>query len=138
MTSKHFIEKLMRPGTLVNVVPPVLLTLVVLGAGLSPGLPRVPLGIEWGDKVEHAIVFSMVAYCYMRAARHIWLRTEPAMVHARAAWAAAGLGAALELFQTLVPYRSAELLDLVADVLGVMLTWVVVRFTHGPVAESHG
>lgn len=128
----------MRPGTLVNVVPPIFLTLVVLGVGLAPSVPRVPLGIEWGDKVEHAIVFAMVAYCYMRAGRHIWPQAEPTLVHARAAWAALGLGATLEIFQALVPYRTAELLDLVADALGVLVSWLVVRFTHGSAVESHG
>jgi len=128
----------MRPGLLVNAAPAVVLTVAVLLAGLAPSVPRVPLTIEWRDKFEHAIGFAAVAYCYIRAARHIWPLALPSLVRGRAALAAVGLGAMLEILQAFVPYRTAEFLDFVADALGVLITLVVVRFTDGPVAESHG
>lgn len=128
----------MRPGLFLNVAPAVLLTLAVFVAGLLPSVPRIPLSIDWGDKIEHAGGFAVVSYCYMRAARRIWPAALPAFVHARAAWAAVALGAVLELLQALVPFRTAEFLDLVADALGVLITWVALRFADHSVAESHG
>jgi VanZ family protein len=131
-------EGLMRPGLIVKVGPPALLTLVVLGAGLAPSVPRVPLAIEWADKVEHAIVFSLVAYCYMRAARHIWPQALPSLLRVRAAFGAVALGASLEILQALVPHRTAELLDLVADAVGALIALVAMRFSDDSVATSHG
>jgi|SRR5690349_18435279 VanZ family protein len=131
-------DDVMRPGLFLNVAPAVGLTLAVLVAGLLPSVPRVPLGIEWGDKIEHAIGFAVVSFCYMRAARRIWPAASPSITHARAAWAAVALGASLELLQALVPFRTAEFLDLVADSFGVLVTWGALRLIDSSVAESHG
>lgn len=67
------------------------------------------------DKVEHALAFAALAFVFLRAYRHqvIWVITG-----------CVAFGVGIELVQYFIPWRSAELADLVADIVGVLLGWM--------------
>lgn len=73
------------------------------------------------DKLMHFIGFAIAAWLWCRAYRHLYPGAPARTVALRGGLASAGLGALLELWQALLPYRSAELLDWVADALGAGL-----------------
>jgi VanZ family protein len=85
-------------------------------------LPMAPPGAEKvSDKTLHAIAFGIFAWLASRAAR--FLRPAGSSANALLAGFAASvaLGGGLELWQMLLPYRSAEWLDFVADAVGALL-----------------
>lgn len=81
--------------------------------------PHVIGSVAFGDKIGHALAFAllMLWYAQLYAGRERRL-------------CAAGLvlfGALIEVLQTLVPYRSGDLWDLLADTLGVGLGYLLAR-----------
>jgi VanZ family protein len=85
-------------------------------------LPMAPPGAEKvSDKTLHAIAFGIFAWLASRAVRFL----RPAGSRAGALLvgfaASVALGGGLELWQMLLPYRSSEWLDFVADALGALL-----------------
>lgn len=89
---------------------------------LFGSIPQGPPGAQrLNDKALHFIGFALAAWLWCRAFRHL-APAAPARTAALRGWlASAGLGALLELWQALLPFRSAELLDWVADALGALL-----------------
>jgi VanZ family protein len=101
-----------------------------------------PSGFELSDKALHAAVYALLAWLLLRAllgARHMAL--------ARAAWWAflvsALYGATDELHQGLVPSRTMEWGDWLADVAGAAtvflllpVVWAAARFRGTPVIRS--
>lgn len=85
-------------------------------------IPQGPPGVQrLNDKLLHFIGFAVASWLWCRALRHL-APAAPARVAAlRGGLVSTGLGALLELWQALLPYRSAELLDWVADALGALL-----------------
>lgn len=106
-----------------RVVPLVVYTVFIFVMGSLP-----TKGGKGGisDKVLHAVAFgvlvplSFTAIGYF-AAQRAWLRRL-----AFAVLYSAALGGLLELWQGLLAYRSQELLDFVADVVGALLGALVV------------
>lgn len=91
--------------------------LVGLVLALSPPQAVPPTG--W-DKANHAIAFAVLAVLGFAA------------YPARAAGVLAGLlayGALIELLQGLTAYRSAEALDLLADGVGLVFGWTLMRLS---------
>ena len=84
--------------------------LVVALLPAPQGIASVPLG----DKIGHFLGFTALVLWYAQ----IYPRPVDRL---RCVLGAIGLGALIELLQILVPYRSAELLDLLADALGAAL-----------------
>lgn len=77
-------------------------------------LPPIPLDISYTDKIEHAVAFALM----MLYAGMLFPRDRR--------WAALGLliyGIKVEMLQLLVPWRSAEWLDIAADAAGIGLGW---------------
>lgn len=115
-----------RPrGLWLDVVPAVVYLGVLFWFGLIP-LKRLP-GPEFAlaDKVWHAAAFGGLGLLLTRVA--LFLRRPGGSA---ALWGAAGatlLGGALEVLQSLTPYRSADLADFVADALGALLVYLVLR-----------
>lgn len=73
--------------------------------------PKVIGSVAFGDKIGHLVAFAalMLWYAQLYAGRDRW----------RCALALVGFGALIELLQALVPYRSADGWDLLADAVGV-------------------
>ena len=77
--------------------------------------PRPPdLGIEHGDKLGHFAAYGAVTF---------WFGQLYARLATRAAYATGfiAMGVALEFVQRALGYRSFEVLDMVADAIGVVL-----------------
>jgi VanZ family protein len=80
---------------------------------------------ELADKVWHLVAFGGLAALLSRAAVYFG---RPAAVAARdAAGVALALGGLLELLQSLTEYRSADWADFLADALGIVLAYTVLR-----------
>jgi VanZ family protein len=103
----------------ISVWPAWLCTLLILVIG---SIPQGPPGAQrLNDKLLHFVGFAFAAWLWGRACRALW-PAAPARTHAvRGGLASTVLGALLELWQAFLPYRSAELLDWVADALGALL-----------------
>ena len=79
--------------------------------------PRPPdLGVEHGDKLGHFLAYGAVT---------LWFGQLYPRLATRAAYAAGfiAMGIALEFVQRWLGYRSFEVLDMVADAIGVVLGW---------------
>ncbi len=93
------------------------LLLLVLAAvsawfALTPGPP--PLAASMGDKVNHIAAFAAMGFAAALARpaswRHAWL----------AALGLLGYGVFIELVQSVLPTRTADIGDLLADALGAV------------------
>jgi VanZ family protein len=85
-------------------------------------LPMAPPGAEkFSDKTLHAIGFGIFAGLAARAGRALYPRAPQSKVLFVGFAASALFGGALELWQALLPYRSAEFLDFAADALGALI-----------------
>ena len=81
------------------------------------------LGTDHFDKVSHLILFFVVGCCYINTATDGFKKIEFPRFMAGFI-AALGYGALVEIAQFFIPWRSAELLDLAADGLGVCLALI--------------
>jgi len=92
-----------------------------------PPPPFAPPALAW-DKLGHVIAFALMQLVWWRAIRY---ELPNLGLRAQCLWAAliaAVLGGVLELYQGALPHRSADLFDLVADVIGAALAaWLVQR-----------
>ncbi len=96
-------------------------TLAIFVGG-SVKLPPPPIespGIGW-DKLAHALGFFLTQRIAERALRH---DTDGATreVAVRAALVSIFLGGLLEIYQAVLPHRSADIWDFMADSLGAVL-----------------
>jgi VanZ family protein len=97
-------------------------------ASLVVALLPAPAGmgsIAFGDKLAHAGAFAALMLWYAQ----IYAGND----RLRCALGLVGLGLAIELLQSLVPYRSADGWDLAADASGVLLGWLLARTRLGDV-----
>lgn len=105
----------------------VILPLVVLGAALAPAFwpmpdDSVPDWIEL-DKLLHGITFAVLALWYtgQYARGSYWLIALGLIVY----------GALIEVFQSWLPYRTAESGDMTADVVGIFLGMTIALLATG-------
>jgi VanZ family protein len=99
------------------------LILAALAVALLPA-PQGVGSIAFGDKIAHAgaFAFLMLWYAQIYSGRPDRLRCALGL---------AGLGLGIELLQSIVPYRSADGWDLVADCAGVVLGALLARTRLG-------
>lgn len=107
--------------------------------GSLPGAP--PVARDVSDKLQHAVGFGLLAWLWCRAL--LVLRPEQGLIRAALGGFAisVGVGGALELWQSLLSYRTCELLDWVADTVGAGLAaalFVGVRQRLGARARARG
>jgi VanZ family protein len=103
--------------------------ILVLGS-----LPMAPPGTQrFSDKTLHCVAFGILTWLACRAFRYL-SPAAPGRALALGFASSVALGGGLELWQSLLPYRSAEFLDFVADALGaliaVLITAAVWQFTR--------
>lgn len=93
-----------------------LLALVlVLILALVPLVTRVP--VMGGDKVIHFLAFVFLT---------VWfLGVFDTRLTLQVALALAGYGVLIELLQSLMPYRAAELYDVLSDLIGISAGWLL-------------
>ena len=101
--------------------------LFVLSAQERP--PQPDLGFSWGDKVQHAVVYALLAYLTFRAAAVMpRLRRSPALLFTfTLAWSAL-YALSDEWHQSFVPGRNASAFDWLADVLGAAIALAAVSW----------
>jgi VanZ family protein len=116
-------ERTARPSALFYVVPAALYVGYIFVMGTAKD-PEAPLNVS--DKTAHFAAFGFMVPLLMRALRYF----VPAAPRARVLLVSAALsslaGALLELWQSFLPYRTAELLDWVADTAGASLALALV------------
>ncbi|HEY3664961.1 MAG TPA: VanZ family protein [Polyangiaceae bacterium] len=99
--------------------------LLYIGAIFYGGLIRMRALPEVGfvptDKLLHAAAFAGLAFLLLRAAVFGMPRAAARRQLSFAALGASAVGALLEICQAFVPYRSADVLDWVADTVGAGL-----------------
>lgn len=103
--------------------------LIFVGSSV-PGLSAPDIGFHWEDKLAHIIEFAVFGFVLMRAfsnSRHKWLRRQSWLITLLVGTIYAALD---ELHQRLVPGRSAELADWIADVLGVLIGQCLYFFVY--------
>lgn len=84
----------------------------VEGGWIDWVLERLP----FADKLGHALLFGLMAWFACGSFETLGLRRRGAL----AALSAAAYGVVLDLLQTLVPGRSADALDMMADTVGAL------------------
>jgi VanZ family protein len=116
-------ERTARPSALLYVLPAALYIAYIFVMGTAKNA-ETPMDVS--DKTAHFIAFGLMVPLLMRALRY-FIPTAP---RARLLLVAVGMsslaGALLEFWQSFLPYRSAELLDWVADTTGAVLALVLV------------
>lgn len=114
-----------RRGFLLDVLPALLYLAVLFALGTAPLKSLPGPDFELIDKVWHLVAFAGLAALLARVG--VFLRYSPERAAALGAGGSCVLGGLLEVLQSLTAYRSAEVADLVADVLGALLAYGVLR-----------
>jgi VanZ family protein len=86
----------------------------IVWLSLTPAPPEVDL--SYGDKLGHFAAYGLLMFWFSQ----LYLQTRTRLAYA-AGFIAMGIG--LEFLQGLLGYRSHELLDMLANALGVLLGW---------------
>jgi VanZ family protein len=86
-----------------------------------------PPGMDFvaSDKVGHLIAFGLIQITHARAAIYLWPSLSWSGLIVRAMVSATLLGGLLELWQSLLPHRSADWADFAADGVGAVLFGLV-------------
>ncbi len=93
---------------------------------LVGSLRTAPPGAEhFSDKTLHCIAFAIFAWLAARAIRFVRPAWPTARVLLAGFLASSALGAGLELWQGLLPYRDSEFLDFVADAIGAAIAMLL-------------
>lgn len=123
-----------RGGFLVDVLPVLLYCGVLFWAGLIPLKSLPGPDFAFADKAWHALAFGGLAGLGCRALKHVG--REPLLAARDSALGAIALGGLLEVFQSFTAYRSADVLDFLADSAGVALAYLVLRVLEATVAPQ--
>jgi VanZ family protein len=122
-----------------NVAPAALYVGALFYTGLIRLAQLPEVGFMPTDKLLHGLAFGGLALLCVRAARvFLWRASSGPRI-----WFGIGMasffGALLEACQYFVPYRSAELLDWVADTVGALLAaGLLALFIRLKRGRSHG
>ena len=95
-----------------------LLVVLVVCLSLMPHPPE-PLSFKNADKLEHVFSYAMLALWFCQLYRSVKLRAAVVI-------ALVGSGVALEFVQGWTGYRMFDVLDMLANSVGVMLGWLLV------------
>ena len=88
---------------------------LILALTSVPGSAVPDVGVDSGDKLAHLLLYGVLGALALRAA---WNPTHPLRSIMVVALGVALFGAADELHQLIIPGRSADLVDWVADSIG--------------------
>jgi VanZ family protein len=112
-------------GLVLDVLPAPLYLAALFWGGLAPLKSLPGPQFEWVDKVWHLGAFAGLAVLSSRAMRHFG--RSPALAARDSMLLAVALGGLLEVFQSLTPYRSADIWDWIADTIGAVLAYGILR-----------
>lgn len=98
-----------------------LLVALVVTLSLMPHPPE-PLAFSHADKLEHAASYASLSWWFCQLYRRAEARVMAALV---------ALGVALEFVQGWTGYRYFDVLDMLANSVGVLLGWLAARTPLG-------
>lgn len=104
------------PATVARLVGPALAYVVYIF--VMGSLPGVGPSANANDKIAHFIAFGLMVPLLLRASRLVLGDERTVARLALSAAVSSAFGGLLELWQSLLPFRSAEFLDWVADTAG--------------------
>ena len=114
-------RRIEQPGWGTVVVPAAIYLLASFTLGSLPAEHLPGVGFDFEDKLQHLLVFGGMQWTHVR----VWRLYRPGLSFGQLmAWAAATAtlaGGALEVWQFLLPHRSADPFDFMADGLGAIL-----------------
>jgi len=94
------------------------LVVLVVYLSLTPHPPE-PVSFESADKIEHALAYAALSFWFC----HIYRSTVSRLIVIAAL---VGLGVGLEFVQGQSGYRTFDVVDMLADSMGVLLGWMLV------------
>ena len=97
-----------------------LLVLAILWLSLTPNPPQI--GIEQGDKLGHALAYTLLMFWFCQLYDSRRARIGHALCFV-------ALGIAIEFAQRATEYRSFELWDMAADGAGIVIGWMLALAT---------
>ncbi|HKY37026.1 MAG TPA: VanZ family protein [Polyangiaceae bacterium] len=118
----------------VDVAPALVYLAALFWFGLTPLKSLPGPEFRFADKVWHFLAFAVLVVLLARALWH-WGR-RLTLAGRDGALLSAGLGALLEVLQSLTAFRSAEVADLVADGLGALAAYFVLRRLAAGASET--
>jgi hypothetical protein len=129
-----------KRGFVRHVLPALLYTVLIFWLGsIHTGL-SVPQDMLPSDKVNHFAAFGLLAWLVLRALRFEYQQTSANRLIVGAIAVSSVVGALLEAWQSLFPYRKAELGDWVADTVGAALVGLIglfwLRWRERPMAAG--
>jgi VanZ family protein len=117
-----------RPGFFLYIVPTLLYVTVIFWLGAVRTNVEVPHGFLPEDKFKHFLAFALLVVLLFRTLRYQWPSESLRRLVILAVAGSSAIGALLEAWQLLFPYRSAEFADWVADTLGALVAGLLVMF----------
>lgn len=108
----------LRPGWTIYVLPALVYSLAAFYFGSVHADPIDLAHFDFEDKIMHALVFGGMHWTHARAAGFLWPVMRTPLLAAWAFFTTALAGGALELWQFLLPHRSADWADFAADCVG--------------------
>jgi VanZ family protein len=115
---------------------PVLLFLTALGIFLLSmvfGAPRIDIGIDFMDKIEHAFAYLVLAVFFYLTFKSAWKNKVPAVLVTVLACAA--YGGIIEIIQPLAG-RTCDLLDFTANAFGALSGSLVMALANPPIVRT--
>lgn len=96
-------------------------------------LPQIkpPIRLDEADKLAHVVEYGVLGYLLARALRGATRIRAPLAASLIALGIGLAIGAADEMFQSLVPGRDSTIHDWVADATGLLLAQVALLLTRG-------
>ena len=92
------------------------LAALIVWLSLTPSLPKIDLGIDDSDKFEHFAAYGALMFWFCL----LYARNGTRLAYA-ALWIAMGI--ALEYAQRATGYRNFDVIDMLANALGVSIGW---------------
>ena len=109
----------MHRGRIKSYLPAIVWAVLILAVSSIPGLSTPGLGFSMADKIVHFAEYFILGYLTARAISAF--NKEPLKIFWMSSAITSGYGILDEFHQLLIPGRTAEGLDMIADILGSIL-----------------
>lgn len=110
-----------RPGWSVYIIPAIIYLIAAFYFGSVNRDPVNLLDFDWKDKLMHVLVFGGMHWTHARAGGFVRPDVSYSRIAVVAFCTTTVAGGALELWQFLLPHRSADWGDLAADAVGAAI-----------------
>ncbi len=111
--------------------PAILWAMVIFGVSSIPDVSLPGMGFDLSDKLAHAAVYAVLGFLLARAFVHqhrlpLWRLHY----HRATLWSGFLYGISDELHQAFVPGRTPDITDVLADLVGVWIGWLIFSSRH--------